>query len=105
MTIITDEMIEKAADAIATKRFGLVNGVYGARSDDEIAKLYARTALEAVLPDVVEEAEIASTLKAIAILQKVHAKNWDQEDFRESALSAISVPAIRILLNKEDGNG
>lgn len=87
MTILTDDLIRKAIDAVLAKRGEVLNGAVS--SEYEVAGIYARAGLQAVLPDVVEKCAKAVT------------------DFDASVPHDVTsieyATAIRSLLNKEGG--
>lgn len=97
MDILTDELITKAAVAIVDKRFDVING--RVPTEHEVAQLYARAALQAVLPDVVEKCAQALINSGCAAPADYNwSAGWD-------AAVENGAHSIRSLLNKEDGNG
>lgn len=90
MTILTDELIEKAALAMRDRPTGLYTSVLGRH------RLDARAALEAILPDVVENcAQALISAGCAAPADYNWSAGWD-------AAVENGAHSIRSLLNKED---
>lgn len=90
MTILTDELIEKAALAMRDRPTGLYTSVLGRH------RLDARAALEAILPEVVEKCAQALINSGCAAPADYNwSAGWD-------AAVENGSDSIRSLLNKED---